>query len=395
MDFDLSEEQRLAVDAARRFLEQDIRPYAEQYRDTVVPKPVMHELLRKIVPFGYIVGSIPERDGGMGLPVLTSGLLYEQLFRVFPGLAGTAFINEGFLLTLYHDGTPEQRARYLPGLMSGDLIGCSAITEPNVGSNVRNVSTKATPAGDGYVINGQKNWISNGGISDACIVVVRHEDAAKGLNRFVVDREPHGYTTRELHKLGLNAWSTAEVFFDNARVPASAQVGAWGTGLKRTLQLFEWARCFVAITSVGIAQSALDHSLAYAQEREQWGKRIGQHQLIQDMIADMATELDCARLLTYRAMSLVDKGARCDTQTSMAKYYATEAAVRITSRAIQIHGAYGLSQEYPLEGLFRDARMMTIPDGTSQIQKLVIARNLLGGLSAFGEAPRAAAAGQK
>ncbi len=394
MDFELSEEQRMAVDAVKRFLDQEIRPYAERYENEVVPKEVMHELLRKIIPFGYIVGSVPEREGGMGLPVLTSGLLYEQLFRVFPGLGGTAFINEGFLLTLLIDGTPEQKQRYLPGLMSGDLIGCSAITEPNVGSNVRNVTTKATPDGDHYVISGQKNWISNGGVSDACIAVVRHADAAKGLNRFIVDREPNGYTTRELHKLGLNSWSTAEVFFDNVRVPAHNQVGAWGSGLKRTLQLFEWARCFVAVTSVGIAQAALDLAIAYAQERRQWGKVIGQHQLIQDMIADMATELDAARLLTYRAFWMVDRGARCDTQTSMAKYFATEAAVRITSRAIQIHGAYGLSREYPVERLFRDARMMTIPDGTSQIQKLVIARNLLGGLAAFGDAaPQAIPAG--
>jgi alkylation response protein AidB-like acyl-CoA dehydrogenase len=391
MDFDLDETQRLTVDAARRFLESEIAPVARRYADAPLAKPLVHELLRKIAPFGYGGASVPERDGGPGLDVLTAGLLYEELFRVFPGLGGTAFINEGAALILVRAASPSLKARYLPGLLRGDLVGCAAITEPDVGSNPREIRTLAVPTHEGFRLRGRKSWISNGDVSDFAVVVTRIE-GRPGLHRILVDRREHGYTSRELPKLGLASWSTAELAFDDVFVPAENLLGAGekGNALAETLRGFEWARCFVALAAIGIARAALEEAIRYARERRQWGKPIGQHQLVQAMIADMATELDCARLLVYRGLYLVKKGVRCDRETSMAKYYATEAAVRIASRAVEIHGAYGLSREVPVERCFRDARVLTIPDGTSEIQKLIVARSLLG-LDAFGERPGEAA----
>ena len=384
MNFELSEEQTVALDAWRRFIERDIAPVMESYREISIPREVAGDLLKKTIPYGVGAGWFAEEDGGTGLDLVTSGLLYEELATVSPDFAGVAFINEGSALTINLLACPEVRKRYLGPLLSGDLVGCSAITEPGVGSNVRALKTRAVRDGDGYRITGEKTWISNGGIADVAIVVARlvEDDGSEALSLFAVDRKEHGFESRDLPKLGLNGWPTSQMFFDDVRIPGDHLLGQPGVGLRETLKLFERARCFVGLISVGIARAALDAAIAYAIEREQWGKKIAGHQLVQDMIADMATELDCARLLCYRGLALVDQGMRCDTQTSMAKYYATEAAVRIASNAVQIHGAMGLSREMPVEWHFRNARMMTIPDGTSQIQKLVIARNLLG-VSAF------------
>ncbi len=382
MNFEVSQEQRLAVESLRRFAEAEIRPVAERYAETLIPKDIMHDLLRKLAPFGIGPGWVPVEDGGAGLDVITSGLLYEELFRIVPDVAGTAFINESAAYMVHKIGTPKQKSRYLAGLLSGDLIGCLAISEPGVGSNPRAVTTRATPTDGGYVIHGEKLWISNGSVSDLVMVVCRTGPDA--LSFFCVEREAHGYTSRELHKLGLNGWSTAQLSFEEVRVPADSLMGRPGTGLRETLQAFERARCFVALLAIGIAQAAYDAAVTYARQREQWGKVIAGHQLIQEMIAEMATELDCARLLAYRGLWLLEQGVRCDTQTSMAKWYATEAAVRIASRAIQVHGGYGLTKEFPVERHFRNARMTPIPDGTTEIQKLIIARNILG-VSAFGD----------
>jgi alkylation response protein AidB-like acyl-CoA dehydrogenase len=383
MRFDLTEEQKLLQQSVRKFLDSEMRPYAEEYADKMITKEVARPLLKKLLPFGYIVGAFPEEVGGMALDAVSQGILYEELFRVFPGLAGVAFITQECALSLYEGGSEEQIQRYLPRLLSAESIGCVAVTEPGVGSNPADLTMRAVPEGDFYRLNGEKIWISNGSISDVCIVLAKTgKEGKKSLSRFIVEKEPNGYTVRDLEKLGFTAWPTSELFFDNTLVPKENLLGRLGEGLKETLKAFERARCFVALAAIGVAQSALEAAIQYAQERKQWGKPIGQHQLIQEMIADMATELDAARLLTYRGLYLVGKGVRCDTQTSMAKWYATEAAVRITSHAIQIHGAYGLSKEFPVERYFRDARMLTIPDGSTQIQKLIIARNMLG-MAAF------------
>lgn len=383
MEFDFDATERAIVDSAVNFLEKELRPEAARYRDHMVPKEVMHGLLERLQPFGFLGTLIPEADGGSGLGFLMSIRLYEELFRVFPALAGTAFVNQMVGYGLHMDGTPEQKARFLPGLLSGALIGCQAATEPEVGSNPKDIRMRARTDGEGYRLNGRKVWISSGSISDFCVVLVRTDDGE--TNRMIVERS--GYTPRELETLGQRGWSTAELNFDNAWIPQAQRMDGQGVGAQQTLRDFTVARCFAAIMGVGTARAAFDAAVSYARDRRQWGKPIGQHQLIQEMIADMATELECARLLTYRAAWMVQQGQRADTHAAMAKYYASEAALRIASKAVQIHGALGLSREMPIESYFRDARMISIPDGTSQLQQLLIARNVLG-LAAFGDARR-------
>ncbi len=379
MNFQLREEQQIALDGFRRFCAAEIKPVANRYHDHAMPKAVVHDLYRKLGPYGVGTGWVPEEVGGFGLDLVTSGLLYEELSTVAPGLAASVCVSDGVSMLLHLMGTPEQKARYIPRILSGDLICSIAVTEPDTGSNVAGLKTRAVREGDQLRLVGEKTWISNGNICDIVIVVCRLNDA---LSMVLVERE-NGLVSRDIDKLGFKDWSTAQLFLDDVRVPATNLVGAPGDGLKMTLRSFERARCYVALFATGIARAALADSLAYAKSRVQWGKPIGGHQLVQSMLAEMATEIECSRMLALRGLSLVNSGQRCDTETSMAKWYATEAAVRITSNAIQIHGAYGLSKDFPVERHFRNARMLPLPDGTTQLQKLIIGRNLTG-ISAFG-----------
>lgn len=384
MNFEFNEEQQLLKQSIKKFLENEIKPYAEEYADQPIPKQLAHELIKKLIPFGYVAGPFPQEFGGMDLDIISQGILLEELFRVFPGLGGIAFITQDTALALFEGGSNDQIQRFLPKLLTGDYIGCVAVTEPDIGSNPSEVKTRASLVNGQYRVNGQKTWISNGSISDLAIILaqIRNADGSQGVSRLIVEHSVSPYKYQDIKKLGLNSWPNSELFFDDTFVPKENLLGEIGGGLKSTLKVFERARCFVALYSIGISQAAVDTTIQYVKDRQQWGKPIGQHQMIQDLLAEMLTELDAARLLAYRGLYLVGKGVRCDTQTSMAKFYATEAGVKITSNAIQIHGGYGLSREFPVERYFRDARMLTIPDGTSQIQKLIIARNTIG-LSAF------------
>ena len=380
MDFELTEEQRLLVHSWRGFLERDVRPIVTQYLDMSIPKDVTHQLLRKGVDYGLCCSEIPEADGGLGLDMLISGLITEELARVSPDLAGTAFLTQGVATKVSHGGTDEVKQRYLPGLLSGDLIGSSAVSEPDAGSHVRGLKTRAVRDGDHYRITGEKLWTSNITVSDFALILTRTGEDEFTI--FLVDREEHGYETREIPKLGLVGWSMGHVVLDDVVVPASNAIGGIGGGLRETMAGFERSRCMVSTVALGIAQAALDDSIAYAKQRTTFGKPIGAHQLIQGLIAEMATELDAGRLLVYRALKRLNLPHPSPVETSMCKYYATEAATRITSKAIQVHGAFGISREFPVERHFRNARMLTIPDGTTQVNQLVIGRNLLG-LSAF------------
>lgn len=385
MDFQPTEDQRLIVDNARRFIDRELRGTAEAATDRPIEKAQLQALLGAVAPLGYLGSRVPAAAGGHALPMVTTMLLYEELFCVFPSLAGAAFVNDVVAFGLHRDGSAAQQEHYLGGLMGGQIIACQAATEPQAGSDVRALRMRARETADGYRLRGRKIWISNGSYADLCLVVARTGDGDDApLSRFLVDREPGGFQSREIETIGLRGFSTAELVFDDTVVPKANLMGRAGDGLTDSLIDFGATRCYAAIGAVGVARAALEAAAAYACERVQWGKPIAGHQLIQAHIAEMATQLDCARLLTLRAADRIDRGMRCDAETSMAKYFATEAAVRITSAAIQVHGAIGLSAELPLERYFRDARMMTIPDGTSEIQKLIIARNILG-VAAFGE----------
>jgi alkylation response protein AidB-like acyl-CoA dehydrogenase len=265
--------------------------------------------------------------------------------------------------------------------LNGDTIACSAITEPNVGSDTAGIETTAVLDGDSYVINGTKTWISNGTIADYVVVTLKVLDPKTGARtpaQILVDKAQSPFVAREIHKLGVRSFPTAELFFEDCRVPKEHLLVSRENPEEASISSLNFARANAAISAVGVAQAALDAAVKYAKERVQFGKKIGQFQLIQEMIADMSAEIEASRLLAYKAFFCLGKGMRCYKECSIAKAFATEAAIRVTSKAIQVHGAYGLSEEYPVERYFRDARCYTIPDGTTQVQQLIIGRETLG-----------------
>jgi alkylation response protein AidB-like acyl-CoA dehydrogenase len=380
VDFDFTEEQKMLKSNVRDFLAKEIAPVVDE-RDRQGPftKEEVIGYIKKLMPFGYYTGNLPEEYGGMGLNATTSAILNEELTYVWASLAATIFIASlapGILLL-----APEElRKKLLPRVAAGELIGCAAITEPNAGSDAAAMETTAVLDGDEYVINGTKTWISNGTIADVCnvLAVTDKSKGPLGISMIVVEKEVSPFQARELHKIGWRAFPTAELSFVDCRVPKNNLLGDPAEGYRRTMQQFETARSGMAIMAAGISQAAIDASIKYAQERKQFGRPIGSFQMIQEMIADMIAETEASRLLAYRALDLIDKGVRARLESSLAKAYACEAAVRVTSKAIQIHGAMGYSDEYPVERYFRDARMLTIPDGTTQIQKLVVGREAIG-----------------
>ncbi|RJP30049.1 MAG: acyl-CoA dehydrogenase [Actinobacteria bacterium] len=386
MFLDYSEEQLLIAETARDFVRREIEPLGERYDFN---KPITREEFREIWQ-GLLPALLRLTEGmDMGdLDYVSLGIFIEELFKANPSLACTIGMAIGPAGTLHLFASDELKARYIPLIVSGQKIGCTAITEPNVGSNPAEVQSTAVLDGDAYLLNGTKTWISCAHISDIAMVTCRiREDGSEAPGILLVDREESPYASSELPHLGLKGFPTGELYFDDCRVPRENRIGGKQDkgdreGLRMVFQGFEYARTAMALGAVAMAQAAFEHAVSYARERRQWGKLIGEHQMIQEMITDMATAIDCARFLAYRTLSLLQQGKRCDREACMAKYFATEMAVEVTSKAIQIHGANGLSEEYPVERIFRDARMFTIPDGTTQIQKLIVARDILG-LSAF------------
>jgi alkylation response protein AidB-like acyl-CoA dehydrogenase len=376
MDFALSDDQRMLLSEWRKAIDRDIAPVTKQHLDSFIPKETASALLKKTGEFGIGNGWVPEEGGGLGLDFLTSGLLYEELSRTSPDLAGLAFVAEGAALKLFRTGSEEMKARYLPGLLSGDLIGCSAISEPGIGSSVREMRTKAVRDGKNYRISGEKLWISNASIADLTILVAKTDE--QEFTMFLVDRKEHGFKTAEVSKLGLNGWSLGQISLEDVVVPETNILGGLGGGLRETMKGFERSRCFISTLALGIAQASLDESLKYVKERHAFGKPIGGHQLVQGLLAEMVSDIDASRLLLYRALWMLSSGNRCTQEAAVAKSFVTEAAQRVTSRAIQIHGAFGVSKEFPLERHFRNARMLTLPDGTTQINHLIIGRSLTG-----------------
>lgn len=380
MDFDLSAEQTEALDGWRRLVERDITPLVKPYRDRAFSKEVATELLSLTTAYGVGSGWVPEDGGGAGLDFLTSGLLFEELSRWSPDTAGLAWVVEGAALKIYQNGSDDIKARYLPGLVSGKLIACSAISEPDVGSSVREIRTRAVRDGGSFRITGEKIWTSNASVADVVLVLARTGEDE--FSMFLVDREEHGFKTAEIPKLGLNGWPLGQVSFDDVVVPEENLLGSLGGGLRETMKGFERSRCFVSTLALGIAHSALQDAIEYSKQRKQFGKPIAGHQLVQALLADMASELAASQLLVYRALAMMAKGQRCELEASIAKSFATEAAQRIASKAIQVHGAFGITREFPVERHFRNARMLSIPDGTTQINQLIIGRKLTG-INAF------------
>jgi alkylation response protein AidB-like acyl-CoA dehydrogenase len=381
MDFKPTEEQSLAVENFTRFVERDVRPVTDGLREEAYRKADAHALLKKINAFGVGNGWVPVEDGGCGLDFLSSGLLFEALARHAPDLAGVAWVTEGASLKIAQTASPDLKARYLPGLVAGDLIGCSAISEPGAGSSVREMRTKAVRDGRHFRISGEKMWTSNATIADVVTVLARTGE--EEYTMFLLDRKEHRFETREISKLGLNGWPLGQVILEDTVVSEDNVLGTIGRGLKEGMKGFERSRCFVSMLALGIGQAAFDAARAYALDRRQFGKAIAGHQLVQSLLAQMATDLDASRLLSYRALSMMSAGSRCETEAAMAKSFTTEAVLRVASNAVQVHGAFGITKEFPVERHFRNARMLTIPDGTTQINQLIIGKNITG-IAAFG-----------
>ena len=382
MDFSFNEEQRILLDSVDRFLSKEIRPHVDEWeRKKALRDPgVIKELFAKIQPFGAIGGPVPEEHGGMGLDYASTGLIFEKLAEYWGSLWGVAMITMAGARLLSEAPNEMAREKYVPAICAGTCIPCACITEPNVGSNPAFIETTLKKVDGGYVLNGTKTWISNGSVSDIAIVLatVDRTQGMKGLGMVLVDRRETPYPARELEKLGMKAFPTSELVFEDVFVPEDYVVVPPGGGLKMTLRTFELARSMMAVGSVGLCRAALSLAVRYSQEREQSGRKIGAFQMVQEMLADMRMLTDASALLAYRPLWMMDQGRRCEAEASVAKAYSTEASVKVTKNCVQILGGYGLSEEYPAERYYRDASCMTIPDGTTQMQKLIIARSMTG-----------------
>lgn len=393
MDFSLSDEQRMAVESIRRCVTSEVLPLVQGKLDRAFDPDLAHEIMGILNPYGIGGGWLPEDGGGMGLDYVTSGLIYGELARLLPDAAGLAYVSEGAAMKIYRQGTDDQKARYLPGMAEGRIIGCGAVTEPDTGSNVRQLRTRAVRDGSGWRLSGEKMFISNATVADIATVLARTGE--NEFTIFILDRAEHKFESREIKKLGLNGWSFGSIVMEETFIDDAFRLGTEGRALSEAMSGFERARAWVAVISSGIARAALDHAIDYSQQRDQFGVPIASHQLVQGLLANMACDTEAAHLLTLKALSALDAGGRADLPTSMAKAFASEAAVRVASSAIQVHGAYGVTQEYPVERHLRNAQMLTIPDGTTQINQLIMGRELTG-ISAFlgaakPRAPRAAA----
>lgn len=394
MDFELTEEQKMLQTTIRDFLEKEIAPIVdERDKQGSFTREEVIGYIKKLMPLGFY--NLPEELGGEErMDAITGAIGGEELARVWPSLSGAVGL-AGLAVAALAMARGELREKLRAKIEKGESIGCLAITEPNVGSDTSAIETMLTKSGDRYVVNGTKTWITNGSIADICIALVQTEKGKgqMGMGTVLLDRDVSPWEATDIHKIGWRACPTSEMSFDDCPVPeqniivapwmlgGSGQGGGGDTAAQAYfgfMQRLNGIRAGMALISVGIAQAAVDASIKYAKERIQFGKPLGSFQMIQEMIADMLTDTWSARLLAYRAIWLGGQGVKNRMETSLAKGFATEAALRVTSKAIQIHGAMGLSEEYPVERYFRDARMLTMPDGTTQIMKLIVGREVLG-----------------
>lgn len=373
--FQRTEEQVMAVDNLRRFLDEKMEPEVRTHGEGEFPREKLQAWTEQLADFGLTSSPHPENEGGLGLDWFTHLLLFEEVVYSSLDVAVPILINVTAADLMIRLAPQEIKNRYVPDLLAGKLFASVGISEPGVGSDVSAVKTRAIRDGDHWVISGEKTWISNGRYADFFICTCRTEE---GLSHILIDREEHGFEARDIKKIALNSQSTSQIFMDEVRVPVTNTIGTPGQALKQTLVVFERARCHMATWGYGIARRAMEEAIKYSQERTQHGKLIAGHQMIADKLAIMATKIDAARLLTLRAGSMIDAGERCDPQCAMAKWYSTEIAIEATRDALQIHGGNGVTKEFIVERLVREAIIGPIPDGTTEIQKLLIARSLTG-----------------
>ncbi|MGH2349854.1 MAG: acyl-CoA dehydrogenase family protein [bacterium] len=378
MDFQLTGEHRLVRSTVREFAAAEILPRAAEL-DRAAAYPA--DIIAKAAALGLMGMTVPEAYGGSGMDLVAYVVAQEELARASAGVQTIITVNNSLVCDpIVRFGSEAQKQRYLPALCSGASLGCYCLTEPSAGSDAMSLQTSARRDGDGWVLNGTKIFVTNGAEADVCIVYARtgSEPGARGLSAFIVDKSTPGVSVGKIEKkLGIKCSSTTEIVFEDCRVSAAALLGESGMGGRIALGTLDLGRIGIAAQALGIARAALEESLAYAAGRRQFGRPIAEFQAIQWMLADMATRLDAARLLAYRAAYLRQSGARCTKEASMAKLFASETAMWAAHKAVQIHGGYGFIADYPVERYFRDAKITEIYEGTSEIQRLVIARNIL------------------
>ncbi|MBL1099761.1 acyl-CoA dehydrogenase family protein [Streptomyces coffeae] len=383
MDLALTEEQTAMRRLARDFVEREVAPYAAEWDRA---EGVDRAIVGKLGALGFLGLTVPENYGGSGGDHLGYVLVTEELGRGDSSVRGIVSVSLGLVAkSVAAWGSEEQKRHWLPRLCSGEAVGCFGLTEPGTGSDAARLTTRAVRDGDAYVISGTKTFITNGTWADVVLLFARtgSEPGHRGISAFLVPTDAPGLLRREIHgKLGLRGQATAELVLEDVRVPASARMAPEGKGFSVAMSALAKGRMSVAAGCVGIAQAALDAAVRYAGEREQFGRTIAHHQLVQELISDIAVDVDAARLLTWRVADHIDRGLPFTAESSVAKLYASEAAVRCAGNALQVFGGYGYTDEYPVGKLLRDARVMTLYEGTSQIQKLLIGRALTG-VSAF------------
>jgi len=382
MDLRLTEDQQQFRELARDFVDREVVPFRREW-DRV--EAVDRSLVAKLGSAGFLGLTIGEEYGGSGGDHLSYALVTEELGRADSAVRGIVSVSLGLVgKTIAACGSEEQRRRWLPGITSGASLGCFALTEPDIGSDAANLQTRAVRDGDDYVLTGSKMFITNGVWADLALVFARTGGGGpKGVSAFLVPTGSPGFEAAEIKgKLGLRGQATAQLYLSDVRVPADARLGAEGGGFGIAMGALDRGRMSVAAGCVGIVQGCLDASVTYAQERRQFGRPIASFQLVQEMIAEMAVDADAGRLLVWQVVDLIERGEPFGTAASKAKYFASEAAVRAANNAIQVFGGYGYIDEYPVAKFLRDARVMTLYEGTSQIQKLLIGRAATG-ISAF------------
>ena len=378
MDFEYTPEQKQLRKAVRDFAEAEIRPHVMEW-DEAQTFPL--ETIRKLGELGYMGSIFPEELGGAGLGYVEYSIIIEELSRV-DGSVGIIVAAHTSLCSnhIFKAGSEEQKKRYLPKLASGEWIGCWSLTEPEAGSDAAGTRTKAALESDTWVLNGAKTFTTNAHYADVCVAMaVTDRGAAQhGISAFIVEKGTPGFRAgKKENKLGLRASATGEVIFTDCRLDGRQLLGARGEGFVDSLRVLDGGRISIAALGIGMAQGAYDAALKHAKVRKQFGRPISEFQAIQYKLVDMATDLDAARLLNYRAATKLDRGERVTRESAMAKLFSSEAAVRIANEAVQIHGGYGFIKDYPVEKFYRDVKLCTIGEGTSEIQRLVIARQLL------------------
>ena len=380
MDFELTDEQQMFQDVLRSFVSEHVKPVVREYeREGRYPT----EIVARMAEMGLFGITVPDEFGGLGLDTVSMSLVFEEISRGWMGVAGVLGSHSLSCRMIANHGTTDQKQRWLPDLATGRRRTGIGLTEPGGGSDLQGITTRAWRDGDDYVVRGTKTWITNARYADPLPVLVKTDPDAeprhKGMSVMMVEAGLAGYeVTKDIGKLGYKGPESCEVVLDDVRVPADCLLGGVeGRGFVQVMSGLEAGRVNIAARSVGIAQAALDASLSYAQQREAFGRPIAEFQAIQLKLADMATELEAARLLTRWAADRIDKGLRADVEAGMAKYFASEAAIKASLEAMRIHGGYGYSTEFEIERLYRDAPLMAIGEGTNEIQRTVIAKGLL------------------